>query len=506
MQSERLSLSILVLILSIFSAPALAIGGAGCATPSLQNSPLLRAAVEGTPQDIQREIETIADRDDESRDIKTPRWFFMSEKSRAEWRSRRRAEITPIKRAEIINSPVYCSAGEWLLDYAVAAGNVSVVRWLLDAGANPNAESSGENIFTRCISNPKESGVENSLANSQTTAKRFEALDLVISRGGDLKGSYSALYKCKKPELISFYISRGADLSPPTKYRTKYSPLQYAIESALFGRMWDKGMERTKVFAESGANDIRGLRVESTLRKNCNKPEHRAACSEIAKFVKSSPGTFPSIEYKTKFGRIDESEFSSYRDVCEFPELDFIRDFSAVAVVPIKVWLLPKTGVNLDRSSGEAVQVNVVVNSPSKPIYILVQYGSGSIIWNFSRTRDTRILAVAVSNNSDSPHLIAGLDKSTLIVGDVWHTGSGCGGVSEDQKSPPRAYDGDGEDRLNPFLKKLDYTYFVSGSTVYIGEPIKEGEELLHSSTFNTADSYRKNENPYIERIGAKQK
>lgn len=179
--------------------------------------------------------------------------------------------------------------------------------------------------------------------------------------------------------------------------------------------------------------------------------------------------------------------------------MDFLTDFSAVAVVPVNAWLLPKMRIGHTGSSVERVQVNVIVNSPSVPIFILLQYKSGPIVWNFSRTRDTKILGVAISNNSDSPHLVAGLDPSTLIVGDVTATKTSCGSVNSSPDAPRKVYGGIGEDRLNPFLRKLDSAYFVEGSTVNIGEPIKDQETLLSSSIVNSAYSYRKGQEPLVD-------
>jgi hypothetical protein len=295
-----------VFFCSLCSISALAIGDSagGCGihrTP--ENSPLLKAAIDGSPADIAREVDIEADRYTESAiakmrqsgELGTRLRLFLSKRALAKWKNAKRVE----QRSVVLNSPVYCSSGGWLLEYAVAAGNVPVVRWLLDAGADPNAQTSNDNIFTRCIPNPRKVSRPISSSETESISSRLEALDLVISRGGDLKRPVgfgeTALDLCHDPELLPFYISRGAELSPRWSDNKFFHPMQSAISDALGDRTWERGLDRVKVLARAGANDIRGLRVESVLRRKCRDQKHETTCNEIARYVKSTPGTFPSI-------------------------------------------------------------------------------------------------------------------------------------------------------------------------------------------------------------------
>ncbi len=450
-------------------------GGSNCSL-SLDNDPLLRATLVGTPADIQREIESRLDSLEKNTEIKAKIKSTLNPESRERWRS--------IERAKLINSRLFCGSGEWLLDFAVAAGNVPVTKWLLDHGSNPSATSTYGNIFTRCIDYPQLALNSHYGRKADLLKARLEALDLVLGRGGnssEVFGEKTALHLCKKPELISHYISRGAELSPPDRQGLKYTPLQESIYDWLGGKAL--GKERTVIFAAAGADSVRGLKIEKILRQECAKPDRADICSEISRLVKSSPGTFPSIKYRTKLNALDRSEFATVREICEFPEITFVSDYTAFAIVPTRVWLLPKTGIQLDQSGAEAVQMNVVVNSPNVPIFLIADYDSGPIIWNFSVTKGTQILGIALSGYSKNSSVVAGLD-------DPIPTSRQCGSPSKNQNGPPEMYGLSSDDRLNPFKQKFDKIYYAPDATAYIGDPLKDGQQLLRSS-IKTPDSFR---------------
>lgn len=481
MKIERNSVFISAFILFLFSTKAMAIGDAtgGCVAPTIENSPLLKAAAFGAPADVMREVEAEIEVASKNVNLQTRLRFSLSKNFRDEWRAK--------KQTEIVNSPMKCT-NEWILDYAVAAGNVSVVRWLLDVGANPNAKSLEGNIFTRCIKDPTLNGLGKYSTDSVGNIKRLEALDLILSRGGDLKQTHSALYACKDLEVVSFYILRGANLSPPTEFDKKFYPLQLAVNDALMGDAWKKGLERIKVFAKHGANDIRGLHIEGVLRIKCKQSAYEAVCSEIQKHVNSSPGTFASGKYKTKFGKILYDEFNPRRETCEFPEIGFMSDFSAVAVHLTPSPQLSKYRVKINNKLSDAFVVDVIVDSPLRPIFILLTYNSGPIFWRFSRTQNTKIMAVAVSSLYDTQHFIGGLDESTIIL-------DNCGITFEYQKVLEVYGGSSGDAALNPFRTALKNIYFSSSSPINIGGTIKDVEKVISSRVFNSVQSY-KNSNP----------
>jgi hypothetical protein len=223
-------------------------GGCGRPTKSIET------ATFGTPNDMQELL------------VETMKWQWntlhplaqklikASDRATAEWRR----EVI----RNFVNAPIGCSSGEWFLDHAVEGGNIEVIKWLLDQGANPNAglmvpHHSYESIFFRCP-HARLDRRPDGLTSDQAIEKTTQAYKFLISKGADINrqlnrgGSFSngatnALVQCLNDEMIPTLLELGINRSPKNVWNgraedefddetTRYAPLQEAIWLSLLTR------------------------------------------------------------------------------------------------------------------------------------------------------------------------------------------------------------------------------------------------------------------------------
>lgn len=166
--------------------------------------------------------------------------------------------------------------------------------------------------------------------------------------------------------------------------------------------------------------------------------------------------------------------------VCSFTDLQLPPDAMVYAAGAYDGRL---TGFQIDQSGHEATQIDVAVNSPDKPVVLMLGAYEPNI-WNVGWSKKTRILAVVVSGYHRQA--IAGLESSTPVINSSYDNKGACGYfyVTPDNLAP-----------LNPLAKRLfgrpvDMVFPAVKGKVVVGAPLA-GKNPLQTSSAVKPDSFR---------------
>jgi hypothetical protein len=158
--------------------------------------------------------------------------------------------------------------------------------------------------------------------------------------------------------------------------------------------------------------------------------------------------------------------------VCRFPDLPLPADF---AVYAAGGYSGRKTTYQIDQSGHEATQIDVAVNSPDKPV-VLILGAYEPTIWNIGWTKNTKILAVLASGYHRQ--VVAGLSTKTPLLISSYDNKGPCGYfyITEEKLGA-----------LNPIARKLfgrpvDMVYPAKNGNVVIGQDLTGRTKLLTSA------------------------
>jgi hypothetical protein len=170
------------------------------------------------------------------------------------------------------------------------------------------------------------------------------------------------------------------------------------------------------------------------------------------------------------------------KPACAFPDLKFPADF---AVFAAGAYTGREIAFQIDQSGHQATQIDVAVNSPDKPVALMLGAYEPTI-WNISWSERTRILAVLVGGYHRQA--VAGLETATPLLNSSYDNKGPCGYfyVTADALAP-----------LNPLSKRVfgrpvDLVYPASKGSVVIGERIAAGTRMLSSDAITVASFYDK--------------
>lgn len=458
-------------VLTGFTSSAYAIGDSGgCTRPSK----LIDIAAFGTPKELIDFIDVTVNYQWDALSPQSRRSLEAKVTAKEEWR-------TKAKRA-LVNGAVYCSGVEWLLDHAAMNGNISVVQWLLDAGADPsgtNSGSHGQTIFERCAGYLRQSTRSDGLSLDEVVRRRNLAFKLLVSRGGDVNrvtadsgNGYNyppknSLTHCSDESMLSLLLELGADRSPQKKGELwRYAPLQDAAWRAVGD---ENKLGKVAILARGGFNDLRGTRIEQTLAEACAQMKNQPSCLKLATIVQVSPGVIPGAKHKSSIGHVQGKEFSLYREACSFPELKFYDDFEPIAVTTRSDW-------KIDNKRIGPREIIVSIDFAKKPV-VLFLTGLYATRWNIHKANHTRIVGAVVTTThqadlrKDQKNELVGLDASIPV-----YFGKSCGVfVSENYLDIPKLIGWHGYDptSLDPFRrKKIERFFILESGSVDIGEKI----------------------------------
>ncbi|MBB2496135.1 lysozyme inhibitor LprI family protein [Aquipseudomonas ullengensis] len=158
--------------------------------------------------------------------------------------------------------------------------------------------------------------------------------------------------------------------------------------------------------------------------------------------------------------------------VCELPGLELPDD---TLVYAAGNYGGRELDVQIDRSGHQATQFDILVNSPDRPVVLLLGAYEPSI-WNIGWTEDTEILAVlAVGYHRQ---VVAGLPAETPLRTSSYEDKGPCGYlyVSDEHRA-----------ELNPlaqrvFQRNVDLVYQIGNGAMVLGEPLPKDAVQLTSA------------------------
>jgi hypothetical protein len=149
----------------------------------------------------------------------------------------------------------------------------------------------------------------------------------------------------------------------------------------------------------------------------------------------------------------------------------------------------------IDQSGHEATQFDIAVNSPGKPVALLLGAYEPTI-WNIGWTRGTRIVAVLVSGYHRQA--VAGLEKSVPVLNSSYDNKGPCGYF----------YVGNGQNTaLNPqsrkvFNQQVDMVFPGDRKgKIVVGDPLAAGADLVTSGA-TSPESFRDSSAPLAGQAG----
>lgn len=165
-------------------------------------------------------------------------------------------------------------------------------------------------------------------------------------------------------------------------------------------------------------------------------------------------------------------------DECVFPEREKLPD--DFVVYAVGQYSGRELDFQIDRSGDMAGQIDVTVNSPSKPAALILSAYEPSI-WNIKWTEDTEIIAVVARGNNRQE--VAGLPKETPVFISTFDNGAKCGYFSKTDGRPEVT------NKLSKLLfgQEAEEVYAFSGE---IGEPYEDTDPELISSDDTTVNSF----------------
>lgn len=170
---------------------------------------------------------------------------------------------------------------------------------------------------------------------------------------------------------------------------------------------------------------------------------------------------------------------AAQKRVCGFADLKLPEQFSVFAA---GAYSGRKIGFQIDQSGHEGTQIDVAVNSPGKPV-VLMLGAYEPTIWNISWSPQTRIAAVLVGGYHRQA--VAGLAPGTPLLNSSYDNKGPCGYfyVTADNLAP-----------LNPLSKRVfgravDMVYPATKGKVVVGEPLATGVALATSDAM-TPESF----------------
>jgi hypothetical protein len=165
---------------------------------------------------------------------------------------------------------------------------------------------------------------------------------------------------------------------------------------------------------------------------------------------------------------------------CDFSALGLPKD---VVVYATGAYAGSKTNYQIDQSGHEATRFDVAVNSPNKPVVLMLSAYEPSV-WNVGWTPGTRILAAVVTGYHRQG--VAGLPADTPFINSSYDNRGPCGSFYLSDSNMAE---------LNPLARRLlgrpvTMVYPISNGKVVVGTALAGKAELLTSSAVSI-DSFR---------------
>lgn len=168
----------------------------------------------------------------------------------------------------------------------------------------------------------------------------------------------------------------------------------------------------------------------------------------------------------------EESEALYKNNPCKFPNLNLPENVNVFAAGG---YAGKKIDFQIDQSGNQTGQIDVAVNSPNKPV-VLILGAYDPTIWNIGWTKGTNILAVFASGYHRQ--VIAGLPKQTPRLVSTYDNKGTCGYFYIKEE---------GSNALNPgsrilFNRQVNMVFIAKNGSVVVGSDISDSDSLITSA------------------------
>jgi hypothetical protein len=187
----------------------------------------------------------------------------------------------------------------------------------------------------------------------------------------------------------------------------------------------------------------------------------------------------------------EAGESAMQKPICGFPELKLPAEFSVFAA---GAYSGRTVSFQIDQSGHEGTQIDVTVNSPGKPV-VLMLGAYEPTIWNIVWSKETRIMAALVGGYHRQ--VVAGLEKTLPLLVSSYDNQGPCGYfyIAPENLAP-----------LNPLSKRVfgrpvDMVYPATNGKVLVGEPLA-AQVTLVTSAETTPESFYDKTAPMAGRAG----
>ncbi|OGB28726.1 MAG: hypothetical protein A3F78_16325 [Burkholderiales bacterium RIFCSPLOWO2_12_FULL_61_40] len=194
-------------------------------------------------------------------------------------------------------------------------------------------------------------------------------------------------------------------------------------------------------------------------------------CADDPKARKPSAATTGELKPFDVAADEKSRQNAAQKTVCGFADLKLPEQFSVFAA---GAYSGREIAFQIDQSGHQGTQIDVAVNSPGKPV-VLMLGAYEPTIWNIGWSPQTRIAAVLVGGYHRQA--VAGLEPSTPLLNSSYDNKGACGYfyVTPDNLAP-----------LNPLSKRVfgrgvDMVFPATNGKVVIGKPLATGVSLITS-------------------------
>lgn len=298
-------------------------------------------------------------------------------------------------RASLIRGPVPCNFN-LPVEYAAGHGNLEVLKWLLDKGADPSARSIQKNVFTKCLGLAY--GPAPGVTRNQAMERQLEAYRLLIANGADVnqQDPFHSITGCINEEMFPLLRQLGARL-------TREAFVSRIRASRSGDRVDEKKWSTVEQLAKWQEFDFRGTAVEDDLvmmlRFREGMSDYNAVVdltSRVGTIARLSPGVIPGQSARPSDV---PKQFAPRRETCFFPEISAYPNFDFIALWRDAAPEQPNSSRTLDSSDLTRVKVGRTGNPV---LLVLFNNRDKPTLWKIEQSQGAQVIGVIVLEDSQN--------------------------------------------------------------------------------------------------------
>lgn len=296
-------------------------------------------------------------------------------------------------RAGLIRNPVPCGY-HFPVEYAAGHGNLEVLKWLLDAGADPSARSIQRNVFTKCLGLAY--GPAPDVPRNRAIQRQGEAYRLLIEKGADVneQDAFNSITGCINEEMFPLLRDLGARLTREAFFSR--------IQAARSGdRVDERRWSTVEQMATWQPFDFRGTAVEddlvTMLRFRKGMSDYNAVVDltkRVGTVARLSPGVIPGQPARPEDV---PKQFVPHRETCFFPEISAYPDFEFVALWRESVLEQATSSPAMDSADSTRVKVG---RTKAPVLLMLFNNRNRPTLWKVEEAQGAQVIGVIVLEDS----------------------------------------------------------------------------------------------------------